>query len=141
MRSWRVHAGADFVRYLAAMPPTYVPPYRGANAALLRASARSPGVRDATTRGLFLTDLTCLGILCALEYGRGSATGRRWLVVLPAVALIVDLAPGLSLIPLVPTSLHVVAFVLGAIGHSEAGETACCGVAVGAARPAGWVSA
>jgi O-antigen ligase len=98
--------------YLVGMLPTYVLPYLGSNASLLRASARSTGVRDTSRPGLFAVHLALLLGLCALAYLRGAA-GRRWLVVLPVLALVFDLTPGLSLVPLVPTVMHLLAITLG----------------------------
>ncbi len=105
--------------YVTGMLPTYVLPFLGSNAALFRGSARALGVRDTTTPGLFAAHLACLLALCALAVGRGGAVRRRWLVVFPALALVFDLTPGLSLIPLVPTGLHLAAVVLGVAAARE----------------------
>lgn len=136
MRKLLSHPVAYVALYVTFLLPTYVLPYLGSNAALLRASARSAGVRDTTTPGLFLAHLACLVVLCGLAYARGRATSRRWLVVLPVLALVFDLTPGLSLIPLVPTVLHIIAVVLGA-----AGSAARASAAAGAGRDADRVSA
>lgn len=37
-------------------------------------------------------------------------------MIFPVLALVFDLTPGLSLIPLVPTAMHIGALVLGARG-------------------------
>jgi hypothetical protein len=110
--------------YLGLVLPTYLLPYLGSNASLLRASARSMGVRDTTTPGLFTLHLACLATLCGLALVRGGVIGRRWLVGLPALALVFDLTPGLSLLPLVPTLLHVGAVAFGAADRPSTGRPA-----------------
>lgn len=125
MRKLLTHPAAYVALYLAGMLPTYVLPFLGSNAALLRASARSMGVRDTTAPGLFALHLGCLLGLCVLALVRGGAMGRRWLVVFPALALVFDLTPGLSLVPLVPTAMHLLALVVGGTAaRHPAGHTA-----------------
>ena len=134
MRTLLTRPIAYVALYVAGMLPTYVLPYLGSNAALLRGSARAVGVRDTTTPGVFAVHLACLLALCALAAVRAAVVGRRWLVVLPLLALVFDLTPGLSLIPLVPTMLHLAAVILGLTGVAGVGAG---GSGVVGRRPAG----
>jgi len=60
-----------------------------------------------------LLHLACLAILIILTWFRSTFVGKNWLVVLPFIAAAFDFIPGLSLIPLVPTVMHLLAVILG----------------------------
>ena len=51
---------------------------------------------------------------------RGVANGSKWAVVFPIAAGIFDIVPPLSLVPLVPTVLNIIALIMGV----RAGKTA-----------------
>lgn len=55
-------------------------------------------------------------VLCFLCWVRGAYVDKAWLVVFPILAIVFDFVPGLSLIPLVPTVMHLLAIILGVVG-------------------------
>jgi len=55
-------------------------------------------------------------ILCFLCWIRGAYVAKTWLVIFPILALVFDFAPGLSLIPMIPTVMHLLAIILGVVG-------------------------
>lgn len=113
------NAGVFFATYVLVMLPTYVLPYFGSNSLLAQGAgiaARSNELGGGAIGGLFLMHLGCLAVLALITWVRGSSTGRSWVVVFPALAAVFDLTPGLNIIPLVPTLMHVLAMVLGVRG-------------------------
>lgn len=98
------------IGYIILMTPTYILPYMGSNSLLINAagSAASGGVYP-----LFLIHLGCLVGLIILAWARGKPNGKNWLIALPIAASLFDMVPGLSLIPMVPTVLHVATLILG----------------------------
>lgn len=106
------------VAYLIFMLATYVLPYGGSNSVLLQTTAA--GMKAPQTghfQMLFWLHLGSLVALCILTWLRGSHVNKSWLVIFPVVAGVFDLTPGLSLIPLVPTVMHICALVMGARGR------------------------
>lgn len=108
------------VGYLVLMIPTYVLPYFGSNSHIARETAGAIGNALAGSSEVgsalrlpFWFHLICLVLLVGLALLRGRRIGRAWLAVFPAVALAFDMAPVLSLIPFVPTVLHLLAIILG----------------------------
>jgi hypothetical protein len=99
--------------YLVFMVPTYMLPYMGSNSSVLNASGVSAGVG---MNPLFWLHLFALAVLIALAWFRGGNVAKVWLVIFPILALVFDLVPGLSSIPLVPTVMHLFAIILGVIG-------------------------
>lgn len=101
------------VAYVLFMLPTYYLPYVGSNSAVVGAlgAASGAGVHPA-----FWVHLASLLVLCFLCWVRGAYVGRGWLIVFPILALVFDLAPGLSAIPMLPTLLHLGAIILGVAG-------------------------
>lgn len=96
--------------YVLFMIPTYLLPYMGSNSAALSGLGVAAG---AGFYPLFWLHLACLIVLCILAFLRGSLINKTWIVVLPFIALVFDLSPGLNIIPLVPTVMHILAIVLG----------------------------
>ncbi len=104
-----------FILYAIFLVPTYLLPYAGSNSSVLNALGAAAGI------GLtpqFWAHVACLFVLISVTWLRGCATRRPWIAVFPAIAALFDLAPGLSLIPLLPTAMHVGALVLGARGSN-----------------------
>jgi len=101
--------------YLALMVPTYVLPYFGSNSLLVNIIAAGAGVTL-----LLLLHIACLGALCVLARYRGMHISKTWIVTFPVIAAVFDIVPGLSLIPLVPTVMHVCALIIGASGEDPA---------------------
>ena len=60
-----------------------------------------------------------LGFLLALiivANVRGKTIGKQWIIIFPVLATFFDLTPGLNLIPLIPTIMHILAVILGVAG-------------------------
>ena len=98
------------VGYIILMAPTYILPYMGSNSLLLSTTASAA---TGQVYPLFLAHVAFLAGLVAVAWARGTLTGKKWLVALPIAAGLFDMLPGLSLIPLIPTILHVVTIILG----------------------------
>lgn len=105
-----------FFAYALLMVPTYVLPYFGSNSALLNSVGVAAGVGALPQ---FWLHLICLYLLIAISWVRGGAIGKNWLPVLPGIAAMFDLMPGLNWIPLVPTALHVATLILGVKGQLQ----------------------
>lgn len=98
------------ILYILAMIPTYILPYMGSNSATLSVAGAATGYGFYP---LFWVHLAFLLILCVLAYCRGTLVAKVWIVILPILALIFDLVPGLNIIPLVPTVMHLIAVIVG----------------------------
>lgn len=101
------------VGYLALMVPTYVLPYFGSNSIIVN------GIGAAVGRGMtpfWWFHAWALVMLVLMAFARGKRIGKTFIVVFPVIAAAFDMVPGLSLVPFVPTVMHLVALVLGAIG-------------------------
>jgi len=62
----------------------------------------------------FWLQVFILVALIALAWTRGTVVGKKgWLCVFPALALVFDIVPLLSMIPLIPTVMHLFAIILG----------------------------
>lgn len=103
------------IGYLLLMIPTYVLPYFGSNSTLLNAFGAAAGMGMLPP---WWAHVWCLVLLCLLAWARGSIAGRNWLPALPFLAMIFDMTPGLSSIPLIPTLLHLGGILCGVIGVS-----------------------
>ncbi len=101
------------VLYILFMIPTYVLPYLGSNSSLINAAGAASGVG---MNPAFWIHLLSLLVLVALAWFRGANIGKTWLIIFPILALTFDLIPGLSSIPLIPTIMHLLAIILGAVG-------------------------
>lgn len=105
------------VGYLIFMLATYALPLGGSNSTFIQGTASSLGAPQAGHfKFLFWLHLGSLGVLCLLTWLRGSYVHKSWLVIFPIIAGVFDLVPGLSLIPLIPTAMHICALVMGARG-------------------------
>ncbi len=105
------------VTYILFLIPTYILPYGGSNSSVAQTAAGVAGGSDAATIQLyFYLHLASLLVLCAVTWIRSSAENIRWICIFPVLALIFDLTPGLSVIPLVPTLFHVLTLVFGSRG-------------------------
>lgn len=99
------------VIYLVFMGPTYLLPYVGSNSSITAAAsvAGEQGLLPAT-----IFHFICLVVLIVVTWFRGTLVKAQWIVILPIIAAIFDMAPGLSLIPMVPTIMHIFALIKGA---------------------------
>lgn len=100
------------IGYLLLMIPTYVLPYFGSNSLIAN------GLGAALGRGpmpQWWLHAWALVMLVLLGHLRGKLVGKRYLIVFPLVAAVFDMVPGLSIIPMVPTVMHALAIILGAI--------------------------
>ena len=100
------------VCYLLLIVPTYILPYFGSNSAVVGALSAASGLGS---YALFWLHAMFLFALCVISWARGGYIKKNWLAVLPGLATFFDLTPGFSLIPLLPTGLHVAAIISGAI--------------------------
>ena len=107
------NAPAFVILYILFMLPTYYLPYVGSNSSVLNAAGVSAGVG---LNPAFWVHLGSLLALVAIAWFRGKYVGKGWLVIFPILAAIFDLMPGLSLIPLIPTLMHLLAIILGVVG-------------------------
>ncbi len=105
------------VGYLVFMLATYVLPYGGSNSAIIQGTSASLNApQTGHFQMLFWLHLGSILALCLLTWIRGDYVKKSWLVIFPVIAGVFDLTPGLSLIPLIPTVLHICALVMGARG-------------------------
>lgn len=97
--------------YLVFMGPTYFLPYLGSNSSIVNAAgvAMEQGLNPAT-----ILHFICLAVLIVVTWFRGTLVKAQWIVILPVIASVFDMAPGLSLIPMVPTIMHIFALIKGA---------------------------
>lgn len=100
------------IGYLLLMAPTYVLPYFGSNSLIANGLGATLGHGPMPQWWLHAWALV---MLVLLGHMRGKLVGRRYLMVFPLVAAVFDMVPGLSAIPLVPTVMHFLAIILGAI--------------------------
>ena len=98
------------VGYAVLMVPTYILPYLGSNSSILNAAGKAAGVGF---NPLLWIHVAALAGLVLISWLRGKLIDKAWLGTLPFAALLFDLLPGLSLIPMVPTVFHIVTIVLG----------------------------
>lgn len=96
--------------YVLAMIPTYYMPYAGSNSLAVNAlgNAFNQGPNPA-----LLWHVGAFVVLIGITWARGSLIGKKWLGVFPILALVFDFVPGLSLIPMIPTIMHLLAIILG----------------------------
>lgn len=101
---------AFVVGYVILMIPTYLLPWLGSNSSILNAVGASIG-HGMTP--LWWAHAWCLVMLMLMAWIRGDFIGKKYLPVFPFLAAVFDLTPGLSMIPLIPTALHLAAIIIG----------------------------
>lgn len=102
--------------YLLLMLPTYVLPYMGSNASLLKSMQRQVATQPVLGPAPLYLHLGFLLALIFLASVRGKKIGKQWIAIFPVLATFFDLTPGLNLIPLIPTIMHILAVILGVAG-------------------------
>ena len=113
--------------YLLCMIPTYALPYAGSNSmfvATVSGVGAAAGIHHAGF-GLLpaFIHLACLVLLCLFAWLRGKTVQKLWLIIFPVLAAVFDFAPFLSMIPFVPTVMHLCAIIVG-VQPGKATETA-----------------
>lgn len=98
------------IAYIVLMLPTYGLPYLGSNSAIAGVISAAAGWGPSFAWWAHMWCLTMLVLLCWM---RGQFIGKNYLPVFPFLAAIFDMVPGLNLIPLIPTVLHIVAIIIG----------------------------
>jgi hypothetical protein len=101
--------------YILFMLPTYYLPYLGSNSTAVNALGAAAG---AGLNPAFYLHLGALLVLVVITWLRGTFIKKKWLVIFPILASVFDLAPGFSMIPLIPTAMHLLAIILGVVGVS-----------------------
>lgn len=98
--------------YLLAMVPTYLLPYFGSNSLL---GQTMWATHTQTGGGLMFTGFHAGALIACifLAWARSVVNGKRTLMALPIIAAMFDMVPLLSIIPLVPTVLHIITLVWG----------------------------
>ncbi len=99
--------------YVLFMLPTYFLPYFGSNSAVIGALGQ---VADAGINPAFWLHLGALVVLIVITWFRGVLIDKKWLIIFPILATVFDLVPVLSVIPFVPTVMHLLAIILGVAG-------------------------
>lgn len=107
--------------YLLFLLPTYYLPYVGSNSSIVAAIGAAAG---AGLSPQFWAHVASLFVLIVATWLRGCAIGKQWIVIFPIVASVFDMTPGLSIIPLIPTAMHVTALIMGARGATAEGTVA-----------------
>lgn len=119
--------------YLPVMALTYVLPYFGSNslmaAAFLNSAKHVPKEAGFTITAsqpslapYTMIHLFCLSLLIGLAFYRGKFIQRNWLWVVALMAATFDMMPVLSLIPFVPTLLHLATLGFGVFLARETQE-------------------
>ncbi len=105
--------------YAALMVPTYILPYVGSNSAVLNGLSTGVGLGPTPA---WWAHLWCLVLLVIVAWNRGGRAKKPYLSVLAIAAGLFDFVPVLSMIPLVPTVLHVLTIVFGVVGKKDEDE-------------------
>ena len=106
------------IAYIVFMLPTYFLPYLGSNSSVvggIKAVAEAQG-HAAASSWPFWVHIASLVALCFFCLIRGSYVKRGWLILFPFLAMAFDFLPGLSLIPMLPTLMHILAMIFGVVG-------------------------
>jgi hypothetical protein len=98
------------VGYSILMAPTYVLPWLGSNSAVFNAAGAT--ISHGMTPQWWV-HIWCLVMLILIAWLRGDLIGKKYLPAFPFLAAVFDMTPGLSMIPLVPTALHLSAIIIG----------------------------
>jgi hypothetical protein len=104
--------------YIVFMLPTYFLPYAGSNSSLLQGMDAAMGTKHLNPA--FWFHFGTMLILCLLCWTRGAYVNRKWLIIFPILATVFDFVPGLSLIPMIPTFMHLAAIIAGVAGAKTA---------------------
>ena len=100
------------VAYLLFMGPTYILPYFGSNSTLINSASMAMGFGFTP---MWWAHTWCFLILATITWVRGDMIGKSYLPLFPVLAGVFDMAPFLNIIPFVPTSMHLVALIVGGI--------------------------
>lgn len=109
------------IAYILFMLPTYYLPYVGSNSSIMHGIDAAAGGK--ALNFAFWLHMGSLLILCFLCWVRGAYVGKGWLVIFPVLAIVFDFVPGLSLIPMIPTVMHLLAIILGVVGAKALAST------------------
>lgn len=104
--------------YSVFMIPTYLLPYLGSNSSIINTLGVAA---DAGLNPALYWHVATLAVLVLVAWLRGRLIHKTWLAALPVAASCFDLLPGLSMIPMVPTMLHVMTIVVGVMDDRKAG--------------------
>lgn len=104
------------IGYVILLIPTYLLPWLGSNSAVLNAVGAAIG-HGMTPQ--WWAHAWCLVMLVLMTWVRGDFVGKKYLPVLTFLAAVFDLTPGLSMVPLAPTALHLAAIILGVKGAGQ----------------------
>lgn len=105
------------VAYVLLMIPTYVLPMFGSNSSLATLVGGAVGGMGGMFPPQWWAHVFILAVLVVIAWTRGmSFVGKSYLPALAFLAALFDMVPGLRMIPLVPTILHVLTLVLGIVG-------------------------
>jgi hypothetical protein len=96
------------IAYLLFMIPAYLTYVDSSSTMLLRHSINIHIVNPA-----LIIHLGSMLVLCLICNIRGALIGRRWLMLLPMIAIAFEFLPALSGIPYVPSVYHLLAIVIG----------------------------
>ena len=105
--------------YLLFMVPTYILPYMGSNSAVINAASLTV-IEEIGPNPALIIHFLCLLVLIVFTYFRGILINKNWLLIFPILATFFDLMPGFSLVPMVPTVMHLLAIILGVVGTQVA---------------------
>jgi hypothetical protein len=111
--------------YLLLMIPTYILPYFGSNSSVVNAISTAVGFGPTPQWWMHVWFLVMLVLLTWL---RGAVTSKKHLVAFAIVAAVFDMAPGLSMIPLVPTVMHLLAIIMGATASTATDDEHTAGI-------------
>lgn len=103
--------------YLVFIIPTYILPYVGSNSSIINATGAANGFGISPAFWLHLASLI---VLVVVAWFRGVNIDKKWLIIFPILALVFDLTPVLSSIPLIPTVMHLFAIILGVVAAKKA---------------------
>lgn len=109
-----------FCLYMLFVLPTYYLPYVGSNSSVLNALGAAVGLGLSPQ---FWTHVACLFVLLIITWLRGCSINKQWIAVFPAIGGIFDMTPGLNLIPLLPTAMHLCALIMGVRGSTQPVES------------------
>ena len=100
------------IYYVICMIPTYILPYMGSNS-MVTAGFQRMSNKGTPVLALFCVHIAILCMACWLAWMRGRTVQKSWLTVFPVLATVFDVVPFLSIIPFVPTAMHLCAIIVG----------------------------